>query len=120
MGELNFKDYILKMAHGEAIEAIVLGPANDYDDKGEPYNLGPCGILLSWEQALPWLDYSFGGNSINTYCHYMIAWTQSWVVFTYDYDKMFSVESYPRNPVAPRPIPFPSDFYESFLPPREK
>lgn len=37
-------------------------------------------------------------------------------MFGMEYDGAKSVDTFPRNPVAPRDIEFSSDFFKSFIP----
>ena len=112
----NLSKWILEQASSEAIEAVIIGDCPGWIDDvdgswygmSEPpkipnYAQQPKGELLTWEQALPWIDYEFDDGHGLVRCNAVVAWTASKVISVYQYDG--SVHSYclPRNPVPSFP-----------------
>jgi len=102
----NLRDWILKMADGEAIEGIVLGPMR-YEEEGRRliphYDDMPQGIVLSWDEAEKWLNYEFEAGLGSTECIPIWAWTKSWVIAIGDYDGATWPYRIPRHPADMMP-----------------
>jgi hypothetical protein len=98
---VNFKDEILDVSDKEEIIGIVLGkrdwPIEDEtpDDK--------IGVVLSWDVALPLLDYKHNPGYGGVECHKITAWTATRVLFVSQYDGSTIVDSVPRHPVNHEP-----------------
>jgi len=99
----NLKQWVLRAANGENIEAIVLGkprkrvdqpanvPWNDWDET-------KLNKVLSWEEAEPLIDYNFDSSYGTPGCHAVTAWTKNRIIFVSQYNGATSIESAPRNP----------------------
>ena len=61
------------------------------------------GIVLTWAEARPLLDYFDAGYG-SPGCHHIYVWTTQRVLFISQYDGSTSLESVPRDPVACRPV----------------
>lgn len=102
----NLKDWILKEAKGEAVEAVVIGEMGwgDYGSDSVPnYAQQPRGKVLAWEEALPWIDYEFDCGYGAPSCNAIHAWTASKVLFVSQYDGATCINSVPRNPSDAKP-----------------
>lgn len=87
----NFRQWMLELADGELIEAVVLGNHMWRDRKeDEP----APGSLLSWEEAAPYIDCPVDD------CRAAYAWTASWVIAVATYDGYNWLYRIPRNPRA--------------------
>ncbi len=109
----NFAQHIEETAGDEAIEAIVIGPfgwGSDMDDtdaygeerverKAKPKR----GVVLTWAEARPMLDYEYSTGYGAPECDAIWAWTPSRVLFVSQYDGATGLESMPRNPVDGKP-----------------
>ena len=104
----NLKQWLLDMADGEPIEAVVIGQmgwGDDYRSDGVPdYAAQPRFTVLSWEQAAPWLDYNFDSGYGAPACNAVYAWTASRVIFISQYDGSTTPHWGPRNPAPCEPI----------------
>lgn len=100
---MSFAADIEELAHGEPIEAIVIGDMGwgDYNSDGKPS--WPRGELLSWSDARPMLDYKYDRGFGAPDCQAVYAWTSTRVLFVSTYDGSTSVTSVPRNPIACMP-----------------
>ena len=97
----NFKDDILEAAAGELIVGAVIGVMDwgDYhSDKVPQYELQPKNKLLSWEEALPLLDYEYNTSYGAPECNAVYVWTENNVIFVSQYDGATSLHAIPRNP----------------------
>lgn len=92
----NFKDDILDAAGDEPIEAIVIGYSLIRDSE-------QVGQLLSWEEALPYLDYEYYTDYGSPDCNPITAWTSSKIIFVAEYDGSTSVSFVYRNPTPHMP-----------------
>ena len=99
MGNATFKDWLDDASEGEPIEGIVLGK--------RPYNsdwpLYPIGKLMSYSEALQYLEIEFNdgfGSQGNPPMH---AWTKNWIIATDEYDGATSWFKIPRNPIDCNP-----------------
>jgi hypothetical protein len=104
----------IERAAGEPIEAIVIGAfgwGNIDDEPGEAYGEGDSrgvprekrGVVLSWDEARPLLDYEYTRGYGAPDCHAIMAWSASWVLVVGTYDGSTWLSSTPRNPVADEP-----------------
>lgn len=100
------QDWILEMAGSEEIEAVVLGyvGAPTITTAGGKQPNAPLGVLLTWEQALPWLQYKFDDGFGAVECHSVYAWTPTKVIAIEQYDGSTSPFAIPRNPTACFPM----------------
>ena len=102
----NFKDDLLAAAAGEPILALVIGEMGwgDYASAGVPgYAEQPRGVVLTWEDAAPWLDYAYDTGHGAPRCNAVYAWTATRVLFVSQYDGATEVEAIPRNPTPCAP-----------------
>ena len=105
----NFAQDILNKTNGEMIEGIVIGEMGwvDYNDKGKPEYKKSIGKLLSWEEAIPILDYEYNNGFGAPDCQAITAWTKNRVIFVSEYDGSTTICHIPRNPVAHMPDMMP-------------
>ena len=98
----NFKQDILRVAGDEPIEFIVIGDMGweDYRSETKPPYQEIKGKLLSWEEAIPYIDYEYNTGYGAPECQAITAWTTNKVIFIWQYDGKTQVTSIPRNPVA--------------------
>jgi hypothetical protein len=100
----NFKEDILEVTNDEPIEAIVIGQIGwgDYNDKGAvPKN--KMGIVLSWDEAAPMLNYEYDTGFGTPECHAIEAYTASRVIIVSTYDGSTSLTWVWRNPTPGNP-----------------
>lgn len=94
--------WIEEMAEGEAVEAVVLGA----DVRPAPAQDLPIGIVLSWQQALPLLQYQFHDELELGGCNAITAWTKHWVIAVARNSSHVAPIRLPRGPVAHIPAVF--------------
>lgn len=102
----NLKEWILEEANGETVEAVVIGEMGwgNYGSDGVPnYDQQPRCKVLTWEEALPWIDYDFDSGYGAPSCNAIHAWTASKVMFVSQYDGATKIHSVPRNPSDSKP-----------------
>ncbi len=93
-------------SEGASIEAVVFGEMGWHGYNEEPYTvpgLIPKGILLTLEQAMPWLSIKFDSGYGSPGCPAMYAWTAKHVYLIVQYDGTTSITSVPRDPTATIP-----------------
>lgn len=93
-------DWIKDLAADEAVEAVVLGA-----DEGFRTQHGqPQGVVLSWEEAVPHLQYEFHEGLEHGGCNAFTAWTKSWVIAVARHGDSLAPFRLPRVPTehAPR------------------
>lgn len=98
-----FAQVITEEARGEDIEAVVIGEfGSGYseDDPRAQKAKAVQGMLLTWQQAAPLLDYNWHSGFGGTDCHPIYAWTATKVISIHEYDGSTSVQSLPRHPIA--------------------
>lgn len=103
----NLKGWILKAANGEAVEGVVIGEMGwgSYGSDGVPnYAQQPRNRVLTWQEALPWIDYEFEAGYGAPGCNAVYAWTASRVLFVSQYDGSTCINSVPRNPGDVPPV----------------
>lgn len=109
----NFAKDIEQAAEGEEIIGIVVGPFG-WGSWGEEGYLEDevvrvkipwekRGVVLTWQEARPLLDYDYGDGFGAPECHAIVAWTENRVIFVGQYDGATSVYSLPRHPSPCRP-----------------
>jgi hypothetical protein len=98
----NFKDDLLEVAAGEAIEAIVLG-GGGWGQQLKAWGDYPVGSVMTWAEALPYVDREYDNGYGSPKCPSTYAWTESRVLFVVQYDGATDVHSLPRNPVDVKP-----------------
>ena len=94
-------------ATGESVEQIVLGWRygwGDYKKDEWPYDW-PWGEVrpvsdLPVEMLRQEFHDGFGANETPNLC----GWSESWVVFSYNYDGAEGLRWVPRNPISHEPI----------------
>lgn len=75
------RDWILDMADGEPVVGVVIGKFGwDHDKRPGEDESPPMGILLSWDEARPHIEYEFDDDFGAPGCHAITAWTQNWVI----------------------------------------
>ena len=98
-----FKNDIIEAAEGEAIEAVVIGEmgwGGDYgSEKITDYEKQPRGVVLSWADAAPILDYEYNTGYGSPECNAVYVWTTERVLFVTQYDGSTCISSVPRHPV---------------------
>lgn len=92
-------DWIENNAGGEAVESIVIGQ----DTRETPDNTLPSGVLLTWNEALPHLQYEFHDGIEHGGCHAFVAWTKSWVISVIRSGEYVAPFRVPRIPSAYSP-----------------
>lgn len=118
---MSAKDDILSAVNGEPIEAIVVGAWGgwgavplmrdedgnieyEYDEPAEPFPADKRGVVLTWDEALPYLENwsCYGGyGSPETYA--ITLWTPSSVLFLSQYNGSTCLNDVPRNPIDHSP-----------------
>src|SRR5579864_4966419 len=92
-------DWILEEALGEPVLAVVFGEISEYKRKTcQNIPAYPEKKVLSWEQALPYIQYEFSDGFGSEDCHPLFAWTENRVIAISCYDGSTSPFSIPRNP----------------------
>jgi len=108
----NLKQWILEAAAEEEIEAVVIGEMGwgDYGSEGvKCYNKQPQGKVLTWEKAVPFLDYEFDDSygAPDGYgapgCNAIYVWTKTKVIGIFQYDGATGTHQIPRNPIECMP-----------------
>lgn len=97
------KQWIEDMADGQPVEAVVIGEMGWGDYKSEivpNYVNQPRGTVLSWEQAIPWISYSFEAGLGAPGCNAVFAWTPDWIGSVLRFDGLTEPFRIPRHPVA--------------------
>lgn len=98
----NLKEWLIEAANGEEIIAVVIGELGwgDYKKEKVPnYDEQPKNKVLSWQEAIKWIDYEFYSGHGSPRCNAITAWTKNWVFFIVQYDGATSLCSVPRNPI---------------------
>lgn len=106
MSKSTLRNWIELEADGEPIEAVVIGEMGwgDYASDGVPeYATHIRNVVLSWEQAQPYLEYEFSNDYGAPKCEAITAWTKSWVIAVSQYDGSTNPFRLPRNPVDHEP-----------------
>lgn len=102
----NLRKWVDETANGEPIEAVVLGEMGwgDYGSEQVPtYATQKRGVILSWDEAAPMIDYTFDSGYGAPGCNALWAWTASRVIFVSTYDGSTNPSWVPRNPTAGEP-----------------
>jgi hypothetical protein len=105
----NLKEWILRAAEGEPIEAIVIGGVKRLDPIPEdlPWkkqDRSKWNRVLPWQDAEPLIDYDFDSSYGIPGCQAVTAWTKSRIIFISEYNGATSVECTPRHPVDHEPV----------------
>jgi hypothetical protein len=96
----------IEQTAGESIEAIVIGPFgwDGYaEDRIERATAAQRGVVLSWEEARPMLDYHYSTGFGAPECDAIRAWTASKILWVTQYDGATYIDSAPRNPLPEMP-----------------
>lgn len=89
-------------AGDEPIIALAIGKYQGYGEDARARAL-PDDVLdrpLGWPEARPFLDYTYHHGFGTADCHPVIAWTETRIIFTREYDGSTSIEHMPRHPQA--------------------
>jgi len=101
----NFLHDIEEALGDEAVESIVIGGTywlnQEDDERFIPED--KRGVLLSWEEARPLLDYAYDDGYGGEDCHPIYLWTATRVLFIGCYDGSTWVTWVPRHPEAGEP-----------------
>ncbi len=107
----NFKRNILEATGGEAIEAVVIGVCEKYDNDPYAYTADidtiPQSVknkVMSWIDAEKYLNYEYNAGFGGLGCHAIYVWTPQRIIFVSTYDGATKVCSVPRHPVDGEPI----------------
>ena len=94
------REWILDEAGEEKIEGVVLGAKGwgDLDDDEHPKR-----VVLSWDEAQPWIGYDFHDGYGEPDCHAFTAWTATKVIGVSQYDGSTRPFSMPRHPTVHTP-----------------
>lgn len=97
----NFKQDIISEVGEDIIESV-------YIHKFESYHLevqkrlipgnAQAGKNISYETALPLLDYKYDSGFGSMDCHNIIMWSKNWVYYIHEYDGSTSIQRLKRNP----------------------
>jgi len=98
----NLKDWINHARKDEEVEAIVIGE-NPWTDEKIAIPEDKIGILLTWAEAEPMLDYEFDRGFGSAGCHPVTVWTKSKIICISEYDGSTGIFTVPRNPTEYRP-----------------
>lgn len=102
----NLVQWIEEMAGDDPVEAVVIGRLGwgDYGkDRVPQYDEQRRGVVLSWTEARPMLDYDFDDGYGAPGCNAITVWTAGKVMFVSQYDGATCLHSVPRHPVAHDP-----------------
>lgn len=102
----NFKDDILEAANGEEIIGIVIGDigwGRGYSPEDKPEYKHIINKVITWDEALPILNYEYDDGFGSPDCHAITAWTANKVIFVSEYDGATEVVWIPRNPIEYEP-----------------
>lgn len=84
----------------EQIEAVVIG---EMGWENSQYSSQKRGVVLTWEEARPMLDYEFDSGYGAPECNAITVYTKSRILFISQYDGSTQLNSLPRNPEAHMP-----------------
>lgn len=98
----NFKVDLLAAADDEVIEAIVLGEGG-WGGEVDGWGDYPVGSLLTWDEALPFVDREYDDGYGVPECPSTYAWTATKVLYVVQYDGSTDVCWLPRNPIDCKP-----------------
>ncbi len=102
----NLIKWILEEAKGERIIGVAIGEMGwgDYGSDAVPrYQVQKRGIVLSWDEAKPLLDYEFDSGHGAPGCNAIYVWTETQILFISQYDGATNINSIPRNPMDVMP-----------------
>lgn len=92
--------WIEEFAGDENIEAVVVGKHySDHDWNDEPFNQVPIGVVMSWDEAKPFLTYEFDSGYNGADCHPVYVWTKTKIIMIHEYDGAVWPATVPRNPM---------------------
>jgi hypothetical protein len=96
----NLKNGLLEKAGDEPIEAVVIGEMNKYAKHTlKSYDTQPRGKVLSWNEAVSYIDYEFNNGYGAPRCNAIYAWTKTKVICTQEYEGIVSLFVVPRHPI---------------------
>jgi hypothetical protein len=100
----NIAKWIKEISDGEDIEAVVIGKHDRNSLRDEyPFNAAPIGVVLSWEDAEPFLSYEYDSGIGGEDCHPVFAWTATKIITITEYDGATGPAWFPRHPIAISP-----------------
>ena len=103
----NLKEWVLKAAAEDEIEAVVIGEAINVDMAQKElvnYDEIPMGKVLEWTQAEKWLDYDFDDYYEPFLCLAVYAWTATKIIaIARDCNRVYCY-TIPRSPIDILPI----------------
>lgn len=56
------------------------------------------GVLMTWDEARPYLDYEYDNGYGGQDCHSVHIWTPARIIYVQEYDGATWLNSIPRNP----------------------
>ena len=105
--EDNLKGDILRCLESEHVIGVVLGHGDgSYGEVSHipNYSSMPFGKLLSWDEALKWIDYDYYGGFGTGGCQCFYMWTEQSVLLVEGYDGTCHIVKIPRNPIDVLPV----------------
>lgn len=92
-------------AGDESIETVVIGGRGFswHEDDDAQVPASKKGIVLSWAEARPLLDYSYDTGYGGADCHAVYAYTATLIIWIHEYDGSTHPCSAPRNPGPCKP-----------------
>lgn len=97
----NLANWIEKAAEGDEIEGVCIGHMGwgDFKSATVPqYSSQRKGVVLSWDEARPMLDYEFYAGFGAPGCNAVYVWTKANVMWITQYDGATGLDKMPRNP----------------------
>ena len=96
----NLVKWITEQMKEDEIEGVVIGEGEvNHKERGDP----PIGVLITWKEAKPFLDYEFNSGFGGADCDPIYLWTKDRVYFIREYDGSTRLLSIPRNPITCMP-----------------
>lgn len=81
----------------EEVTAVIFG--DDYRIWDQNPKYPPAGVVMTLEEAMPWLEEEFDNDYGGDKCPPMAAYTENWIVSVYAYDSIANSFSISRNPI---------------------
>ena len=95
----NLLKWIEDEIKNEPVIGVVLADAKHSDLNTRKYNRQPKNKLITWEEAIPWIDYEFFPGYGIPGCHALYVWTETKVICIDQYDGSVQIFVVPRNPI---------------------
>ncbi len=80
-----------------------MGWGDHGSDAVPKYQVQKRGIVLSWDEAKPLLDYEFRDGFGTPGCNAIYVWTEKRVLYISQYDGATAINSIPRDPIDVMP-----------------